>query len=378
MDFNFTEEQTMVRDLVRGILEKEVTHERLKKIEADPEWFDRPLWATLAETGVLGLIVPDDLGGMGFGFLELCALLQEVGRAVAPVPVFPTLVLGALPIREFGTDAQKEAWLAGVTGGETILTAALADADVSEADKPGTSAREDGNDWVLSGQKNFVPAAHISHRILVPAATEEGVGIFLVDPQVNGVVLTRHNTSTGEPLCTVQLADVRVERGDLLGGDARSGVDKVEWITDRAIIATCATQVGVSEKAIELTASYVSEREQFGVPIGTFQAVQHRSANCYIDLQAMRWMTWRAAWKLSQGLPAMRETAAAKFWAAEGGSNIANSAQHLHGGIGVDVDYPLHRYFLWSKALELGFGGATHHLVRLGRDMARSGPQELI
>jgi len=378
MDFNFTEEQIMVRDLVRGILDKEVSHERLKKIEADPEWFDRPLWATLAETGVLGLIVPEDQGGMGFGFLELCALLQEIGRAVAPVPVFSTLVLGALPIREFGTNAQKEAWLGSVTGGETILTAALADADVSDADKPGTTARKDGNDWVLNGQKSLVPAAHIAQRILVPAATEEGVGIFLVNPEAGGITVTQHQTSSGEPLCTVQLTDVRVEQGDLLGNDAASGADKVAWITDHAITATCATQVGVSEKALELTASYVSEREQFGVPIGTFQAVQHRSANCYIDLQAMRWMTWRAAWKLAEGMPAMRETAAAKFWAAEGGSNIASSAQHLHGGLGSDVDYPLHRYFLWSKALELGFGGAAHHLVRLGRDMAQSGPQELI
>jgi 3-oxocholest-4-en-26-oyl-CoA dehydrogenase beta subunit len=377
MDFNFTEEQTMVRDLVQGILEKEITHERLKKIEADADWFDRPLWATLAETGVLGLVVPEALGGMGFGFLELCILLQEIGRAVAPVPVFPTLVLGALPIREFGTEAQQQTWLAGVTAGETILTAALAE-DVLHANKPGTSARKDGNDWILDGQMNLVPAAHIAQRVLVPAATAEGVGIFLVDPQSNGVTLTRHKTSTGEPLCTVQLADVRVAQADLLGNDATSGADKVAWIVDRAVIATCATQLGVSEKALELTAKYVSEREQFGVPIGTFQAVQHRSANGYIDLQAMRWMTWRAACRLSAGAAAMRETAAAKFWAAEGGSNIANAAQHLHGGIGVDVDYPLHRYFLWSKALELGFGGATHHLVRLGRDLARSGLQELI
>jgi alkylation response protein AidB-like acyl-CoA dehydrogenase len=133
----------------------------------------------------------------------------------------------------------------------------------------------------------------------------------------------------------------------------------------------------VSERALEITSGYVREREQFGVPIGSFQAVQHRSADGFIDLAAMRWTTWRAAWKLSEGLPAERETAVAKFWAADGGSRIANSAQHLHGGIGVDLDYPIHRYFVWSKALELTLGGATAHLVRLGRDMAQSGPQEL-
>jgi len=377
MDFNLTEEQIMVRDLVRGILEKELSHERLKKIEGDAEWFDRPLWNTLAETGILGLVVPEELGGMGFGFLELCALVQEIGRAVAPVPVFPTLVLGALPIREFGTDTQKASWLAGVTGGEMVLTAALTDAQASAAGQPMTAARQDAGGWVLNGQKELVPAAHLAQRVLVPATTDQGVGIFLVDPRADGVTLTPQRISTGEPLCKMQIANVHVGPDDLLGGDAVSGADKVSWLIDRAMIAICATQLGVSEKALELTASYVSEREQFGVPIGTFQAVQHRCANCYIDLQAMRWVTWRAACKLAEGLPAARETMVAKYWAAEGGSNIANSAQHLHGGIGADVDYPLHRYFLWSKALEVGFGGATHHLVRLGRDMARSGPQEL-
>jgi alkylation response protein AidB-like acyl-CoA dehydrogenase len=143
------------------------------------------------------------------------------------------------------------------------------------------------------------------------------------------------------------------------------------------LVALCATHVGVAQKALEITSAYVSERIQFGVPIGTFQAVQHRAADGYVDVEAMRWVTWRAAWKLSRGLPAERETMVAKFWCAEGGSRVVNSAQHLHGGIGVDLDYPVHRYFLWSKALEISLGSAAPQLARLGRDMARTGPQEL-
>ena len=378
MDFNFTEEQIMVRDLARGILEKEVTAERIKAVEAASDWFDRALWATLAEAGLLGLVVPEELGGMGFGILEACVLLHEVGRVVAPLPVLPTLVLGGLAIAEFGTEAQKKELLTSMAAGDTILTGALVDAASAGAAKPATAARKDGDGWVLEGSKSLVPAADLAGRILVPAATDEGAGIFLVNSQAVGVELTRQETSSGEPLFTVKLSSVHVDQGDLLGDDARSGSDKVNWIYERAVVAICAMQLGVSEKALEITSSYVREREQFGVPIGSFQAVQQRAADGYIDLEAMRWVTWRAAWKLSRGASAMRETAVAKFWAAEGGSRIASSAQHLHGGMGVDVDYPLHRYFLWSKALELNLGAAMPQLVRLGQDMARTGPQELI
>jgi alkylation response protein AidB-like acyl-CoA dehydrogenase len=230
----------------------------------------------------------------------------------------------------------------------------------------------------LTGCKLHVPAAHLASRILVPATTTDGAGIFLVDLKAKGVTLIRHETSTGEPLFTVNLYDVVLPAGDLLGDDSTCGGDAASWIHERALVGLCATHVGVAHKALEITSRYVSERIQFGVPIGTFQAVQHRAADGYVDVDAMRWVTWRAAWKLAQDLPATRETMVAKFWCAEGGSRVVNSAQHLHGGIGVDLDYPVHRYFFWSKALEISLGSAAPHLARLGRDMARSGPQELV
>lgn len=377
MDFAFTEDQLMVRDLARGILETEVTHERVKRVEAGPEWCDRDLWATLAEAGLLGLVVPDAFGGMGFGVEEVCVLLQEIGRVVAAVPVLPTLVLGGLPIAAFGTDAQRRECLPPMVAGEAVLSAALIDAGSPDPGAPASTARRDGAGWVLDGEKHAVPAVGLARWVLVPARTDEGAAIFLVDPGAAGVSITRHALANREPVFTVRLSGVRAGPEDLLGGDARTGGETARWIYDRAVVATCAVQLGVSERALELTSAYVREREQFGVPIGSFQAVQHRSADGYIDLEAMRWVIWRAAWKLAQGRPAAREAAVAKFWAAEAGSRIANAAQHLHGGIGVDVDYPLHRYFLWSKALELSLGAAMPQLARLGRDMARTGPQEL-
>jgi alkylation response protein AidB-like acyl-CoA dehydrogenase len=175
----------------------------------------------------------------------------------------------------------------------------------------------------------------------------------------------------------MRLAGARVAASELLGGDPRSGARMLRWLHDRATVAVCATQVGVCERAIEITAGYARERVQFGVPIGSFQAVQHRMADCLIDLESMRWTAWRAISRLARGLPAEREAAVAKFWAAEGGSRIASASQHLHGGMGVDLDYPIHRYFLWSKSLELELGAATAQLVRLGGDLARTGPREL-
>ena len=370
MDFRFSDEQTTVRDLARGILDKEVSPERVKRAEADGAAFDRALWSTLAEAGLLGLAVPADLGGMGFGLTELCVLLHELGRVVAPVPVLPALVLGGLPIAEAGTDAQKREWLVPMAAGEAVLTGAFLNAASGDA----AQARRQGNAWQLEGALRLVPAADVAARILVPAATPDGVGIFLVDPKAPGVEIVARRTSRREPLFDVAMAGVRLEERDLLGGDARTTAAAPRRAEACALAAVSAAQVGVCERALEITSAYVRERVQFGVPIGSFQAVQHRLADCYIDLEAMRWVTWRAAWKLAQSDPATREVLVAKFWAAEGGARITAAAQHLHGGVGVDVDYPIHRYFLAAKALELALGGATQQLGRLGRDMARSQP----
>ena len=336
MDFHFSEEQTTLRELAREILEKELDLERLKELEAEGDWFDRELWAKLAEANLLGLAVPEAQGGMEMGFLELCVLLQELGRAVAPLPAFPTLVYGGLAIARFGSDAQQQRWLAPLASGEVVLTGAFEPGEVA-------AAQRSGEGWRLDGVFRNVPAVHLAKRILLPAATKEGEAVFLVDPEAEGVSLVRKATSRSE----------------------------------RACVALAALQSGVSERALEITTAYVKEREQFGGPLGALPAVQHRCANAYIDLEAMRWVTWSAAWKLATERPASRDALIAKFWAADAGSRIATATQHLHGGMGVDLDYPIHRYFLWTKTLELALGAATPQLVKLGRDMALSGPQEL-
>ncbi len=368
MDFTLSEEQEAIADLAGRIFTEKLPPERLREIETDPagRWFADDVWNELAKSDLLGVCLPESVGGGGYGFLEACLLAEQQGRAVAPVPLVPTLVLGALPIARFGSPAQQSL-LAGVIDGSMILTAALTEVgDYFAPALPATVATRDGHGWRLSGRKVVVPAAHLASRILVPARVDAGVAVFVVDPSAGGVQVERNVAISDEPLPAVQL-DGAV--GELLGS-VEDGDEIQQWISDRAIAALCSTQVGLCDAALRLTADYVSEREQFGSKIGTFQAVAQRIADAYIDTEAIRLTAQQAAWRLSEELPAADELHIAKFWAADGGHRVVHAAQHLHGGIGVDIDYPVHRYFRWTKVIELTLGSATEHLRRLGERIA--------
>ena len=365
MDFRFSEEQESLRALSREILENEVSLERLKEVDAAGEFFDRHTWARLAEANLLGLAIPEAQGGMGMGFLEVCLLLVEIGRTVAPLPAEPALVYAGLPLARFGNDTQRDRWLAPLAKGEIVLAAALGDG-------PPLRARREGNEFVLDGRRSGVRAAGIAERVLVPAETDVGQALLLVDPNATGVRTASRKVSRHEPLFELTFEGTRIPEEEALLAE---GI--VDWTTERALAATAAVQVGVSERALEITVSYLEQREQFGAPLGALPAVQHRCADCYIALDALRWVTWQTAWKLDVERPASRDAWVAKFWAADAGSRMGIATQHLHGGMGVDLDYPIHRYFLWAKQLELSLGAATPTLVKLGADMARTGPQEL-
>jgi len=374
MDFKLDEEQQAVRELARGILEKEVDHERLKQLEAAGEDFDRELWATLARAGLLGLAIPEEHGGMGYGLVELCVLAQELGRVVAPVPALATLAMGATAISSLGSNEQKKEWLPRICAGKAVVAVAMArGAWTREGRAPLTATPDPNGGWTLSGEVSLVQAAGISDLLLVPACLGGGgeggssTALFLVNPACRGLQLTGARSATGERLYTVSLDSVTVLEKDLLGGLQPRAFDQTR---DCGLAVSCAIQTGVSEKAVEMTAAYVSERQQFGRPIGSFQAVHHRMADCYVDLESMRWTAWRAAWLLAEGRDAARELMVARHWSAEGGARIASATQHLHAGMGVDTDYPLYRYFLNSKALELGTGSAAAQLAALGRSLA--------
>jgi alkylation response protein AidB-like acyl-CoA dehydrogenase len=370
MDFSYTDEQQAIVELARQILGDGTSQERLRQVElGEGPRFDPELWGQMGEAGLLGTAVPEEHDGAGLGFLEVTGIVEQVGRTAAPVPFLETVVLGVLPIAEFGSDEQKRAWLPRAARGEVILTAALEEPE-GEPARPRTTARADADGWRISGTKLCVPAGQLADCILVPAATEAGgVGVFLVDPSAEGVEQTPLDTTSGQPEILLELREVEARAGDVLG-DPRRGAAIVEWIVERATAALASLGLGACEEALRLTSEYAKTRKQFDQPIAMFQAVGHRAADAYIDTEGIRLTALQAAWRISEGLPAAKQVAVAKFWAADAGQRVVHAAQHLHGGIGVDKEYPLHRYFLYAKQLELSLGGGTQQLRRLGALLA--------
>jgi alkylation response protein AidB-like acyl-CoA dehydrogenase len=360
MDFTFTEEQETIAKLAREVFERRATPERLTELETRETRHDEALWRELAAVDLLGTALPEEFGGNGGGFVELGVLLAEVGAGVAPVPAYATLVLGADPIARHGSPDQRQRFLPGVVAGTRILSAGLAEPGRSDPTKPATTARSDGPNWRLDGTKELVPAAQLADTVVIPAVTDDGdVSLFLLPTDARGVEVRPVATTNHEPHADVFLDGAIISAEGRLGGP-------VESLYTRALIGLCAIQLGVAERALQIAAEYTTAREQFGRPIGSFQAVQQRMADAFIDVEAIRWTTWHAAWLIAQGRPADRAARIAKFWAAEAGARVAATTQHVHGGIGIDTTYPLHRYFLWAKHIELTLGSATAQLARIG------------
>jgi len=371
MNFSPSEDHVAFTGLAAQIFAASASHEHLRKLEAgDGPRFDRELWQEVAEAGLVGIAIPEAYGGASQGFFELSGILEEIGRRTAPIPLLETAVLGALPIVQFGTETQKQSLLPAAARGECILTAALVE-DRGDSQRPLTRADADGDSLRLHGRKICVPAGQIAHRILVPARLDGGeAAVFIVDTADEGVRIEPLQTTSGQPEASLVLEGVRVGEADRLGaGD--QGPEILLWIRERATAALCSLALGVCEEALSLTAEYTKARKQFGQPLATFQAVGQRQADAYVDTEAIRLTAWQAAWRISAGLPAAESVAVAKYWAATAGQRVVHAAAHLHGGMGVDRDYPLHRYFLYAKQLELSLGGSSYQLRSLGKMLAQ-------
>jgi acyl-CoA dehydrogenase len=372
MDFSFTEEQQEIADLARRILEDKVTEPVLRTADAAEARFDQATWAALGEANLLGLGLPAEVGGSGYGLLEQCVVLEQVGRSVAPVPVAATTVFGAGPIAEFGDDAQRARWATPAAEGRAILTAALAEPANRELDRPATVATPAGDGFTIEGTKTCVLAGTLADAFVVSAATPEGDPVVLiVERDAPGLTIEAQEVTDRDASARLAFAGVTVGADGVLAGKDR-GADVLRWIVERSTIALCAQQLGVLAKALEMTAEYTKTRVQFDVPIAMFQAVGHRLADAYIDVEGLRLTLWQAVWALEEGRPAATEVEVAKYWAAEAAHRVGHAVVHVHGGTGIDEDYPLHRYFLAAKAIEFHLGGATDQLLRIGRTLAAS------
>lgn len=349
MDFDLPADVAELAALVRQIVTDRLAPERLRTVGHD----DPELWAALRRADVLDT----DLG-----VLADCAVLVELGRTVAPVPYLSSIAVGARALARFGRHPELAA---SAAAGDLRVTAALAEELSDDPMRPVSRAQREGAAWLLSGTKAVVPDGMRAELFLVPASTDDGVRVFVVRASDPGVTREPQVVVDGDQEASLELAGVRLADDDVLGG-----ADVLAWLLARATVATCAHQLGVLERALELTAAYARERKQFGRPIGSFQAVGQRLADAYVDVEAVRLTTWEAAWRLSEDLPATAELATAKFWAADAGHRVAHTAVHVHGGTGIDLDGQVHRYFTAAKRNEFALGGATTQLRRLGAELA--------
>lgn len=368
MDFAFNETQLEVQKLANQILTDLSTTERLNEIDKLEERFDENLWAQLAEAGLLGAAFSEENGGMGFGFTELCLFIEEIGRRVAAAPVVPVIVSAALPIQKFGTVEQQQRFLPAVAAGKKLITAGLSEERAECPSEPFTVAEASGAGYKLTGTKIAVPFANRAERVLVTAKVGDNIGVFLLDPKADGVTLTAERSTTLEPWFEVAMNGAEVAAEDVLIVDG--GKAAAQWTSERTVAAYCAMQLGVADESTRTTAAFTCDRYQFDVPIGSFQAVQHRAADCFIDVTCLKLTTYQAVSRLELELDATNEVMIAKIWAGDTGHRVSYAAQHLHGGTGIDKDYHLWRYSLWARQLEMTLGSSAALLGAMGERIA--------
>jgi acyl-CoA dehydrogenase len=338
-----SETQEELRELAAGAFGRHSSTEQIAQAETRADGFDRELWADLAAAGLLGVPVPEEYDGLGFGATEVGLVCEQLGAHVTPVPLVATLTAAQL-LAEWGTEEQRKSWLPGIAAGD-LVAAIAAPQSVHDV------RHEDGK---VSGRLVGVAWAHAADLLLVPVAET----VVVLDPAAEGAAQQRGLTTAREIALDLDLDGVAAEPvGD--AGAAR-------WLREHWFAALAATAAGVADGAVRLAASYTSQREQFGKPLSTFQSVALKAADAYLDATAIRAAARQAAWKLDLGEDARLEVLTAAWWAAEAGQHAVHITQHLHGGMGADVTYPVHRYFLWGKQIELLLGGASSLLAELG------------
>ncbi len=361
MDFTPTEASTDLGGLVRTITESVCTPEHQRTLDGLEQRFDRGLWGKLTDADVLSTTAPESVGGGGFGVLEQTAVLTALGRQLAAVPYLESAVLAAGALAKFGSEALQQDWAVPAVNGTKIVTVAL-DGEMGEG--PVQAQDADGG-FRLTGIRTQVSYGPVADAFLVPAETPSGVQVFLITAEDPGVTVSTLDTTGHGSVGHVEFGGTTVDAARVVGGQ-----EVLDWLTLHTALGRTAFQLGVLERALELTALYAREREQFDRPIGSFQAVSSRLADNYIDVKALRSTLTQAAWRLSEDLPADIDVASAAFWAADAGHRVAHTTVHVHGGVGIDMDHPIHRYFLAAKQTEFALGGATGQLLRIGRELA--------
>ncbi|MGX1368756.1 alkylation response protein AidB-like acyl-CoA dehydrogenase [Streptomyces canus] len=371
MDFTFSEEQQAAAEAARGVfadVAPDAVPSPALTTGAVADEFDRALWARLADADLLSLLSAQEYGGAGLDAVALCLVLRESAKVLARVPLLENSAAMAA-VQAYGGPELRGRLLERAGRGEVVLTVAASGRTGHEPAELAVTARAEegeGGDWILDGVQTAVPWAYDADFVVVPAHTAAGRTVLALVPRVHdGVGLGEQFSTSGERLGELRLESVRIAARDVIDVEGAW-----EWLRDLLTTGTCALALGLGERVLRMSSEYTSKREQFGFPVATFQAVAVQAADRYIDLRAMEVTLWQAAWRLASGargtLPVAGDMAVAKIWASEGVRRVVQTAQHLHGGFGADVDYPLHRYHAWAKQLELSLGPAAAHEEALG------------
>jgi len=365
MDLGLSEEQELLKNSAREFLEKECPEEHVRAMEEDEKGYSPALWKKMADLGWQGLMVPEQYGGAGFSFLDLCVLVEEFGRALVPGPFIPNQVAAAQIIGA-GTDAQKAKYLPKIADGTAIHTYAITEPSGRwDMDGIQMKAAASGNDFVLNGTKLFVPDANVADYLNVVAIKPDGArSVFIVPRTAPGITVTVLKTIASDKQAEVVFKDVKVPAADVFTGNPK----QVQHIRNMATNLECAYLVGLAQKDFEISVNYAKERVQFGRPIGSFQAIQHKAADMVTDVDGMRFIMYKAAWATSENEDSQEmDTAMAKAWCSDASRRVVAHGQQIHGGIGFTKDYIIQLFFRRQKRAELFWGDADFHRERVAQ-----------
>jgi alkylation response protein AidB-like acyl-CoA dehydrogenase len=375
MDLELTEEQNILKTAARNFLKKECPPSLLKEMKDDEKGYPQALWDKMVDLGWPGVMIPETYAGIGGDFLDLSILLEAMGEVCCPGPFFSTVVLGGLGILSAGSEEQKLMLLPKLVGGDLNLALAVTEPGAwYKTSGIRVRATSDGDDYVIEGAKLFVENAHRADFILCAARTDEGkkpeqgISLFLVDGKSPGVTCTLLKTLAYDKQCEVVFDKVRVP-GKNMVGQRGQGLYLLEGLQEKAAVAKCAEIVGILQAVFDRTIAYAKEREQFGRPIGSFQAVQHHCANMVVDVEGARVLTFQAAWRIARGLPAGMEASMAKAGTSEASRRVTFLGHQIHGAVSFCEEHDMHLYYRKAKAAEVAFGDGAYHLEKVARHL---------
>ena len=368
MDFHFTEEQRILQKTARDFLQAECPSSFVLEMEDDEKGYTQELWNKMAELGWMALVIPEEYDGVGGSLLDLVVMLEEMGRFCLPGPFFSTVVLGCLGIIEAGNEEQLKALLPKIGAGELVLTMALSEPQNRKYDpfRVGVEAVAENNSFTINGTKLFVPDAHVADVIICTVRTSgnpgsrEGISLVMVDSKSPGIHITPMKTLAGDKQFEVDFQGVSVPKDHVLGQIDQGG-EILEKILEKGAICKCAEMLGGSQRVLEIATEYAKEREQFGRPIGSFQAVQHHCSNMLMDIEGSRYITYKVAWLLGEGIPCKKQVSVVKAWTSEGYKRVAGLGHQIMGATGYIIEHDMPLYSRRAKIAELALGDAGYH-----------------